>query len=77
MKASLFYRIAFVLLILFAVGHTLGFCQVDPRWGPDSAVALDTLRRPGIQSKLLGFLYWIRVLRDYPFVFCDHRFLAT
>jgi hypothetical protein len=36
---------------------------------PDSAVALDTLRRPGIQSKLLGFLYWIRVLRDYPIAF--------
>lgn len=33
MKASLLYR---VLLILFAVGDTLGFRQVDPKWGIDS-----------------------------------------
>lgn len=30
MKASLFYRIAAVLLQLFAVGHALGFRQSDP-----------------------------------------------
>jgi hypothetical protein len=33
MKASTFYRIAAVLLLLFAVGHTLGFRQSDPKWG--------------------------------------------
>ena len=33
MKASRFYRIAAVLLLLFAVGHTLGFRQSDPTWG--------------------------------------------
>ena len=33
MKPSLLYRIASILLVLFAVGHTLGFRQVDPRWG--------------------------------------------
>lgn len=33
MKASLFYRIAAVLLLLFTVAHTLGFQQVDPAWG--------------------------------------------
>ena len=32
MKASLFYRIAAVLLVLFAVAHTLGFSQSDPAW---------------------------------------------
>jgi hypothetical protein len=32
MKASLFYRIAAVLLLLFAIGHTLGFRQSDPAW---------------------------------------------
>ena len=32
MKASLFYRIAAVLLALFAVAHTLGFRQSDPAW---------------------------------------------
>lgn len=32
MKASLFYRIAAVLLVLFAIAHTLGFRQSDPAW---------------------------------------------
>jgi hypothetical protein len=36
MKASVFYRIATVLLLLFAVGHTLGFRQSDPQWGVDA-----------------------------------------
>ena len=39
MKASLFYRIAAVLLLLFAVGHTLGFRQSDPTWGVDTLLA--------------------------------------
>src|SRR5438046_10533862 len=39
MKASLLYRIASVLLILFAIGHTLGFRRVDPRWRLDSIIA--------------------------------------
>jgi hypothetical protein len=39
MKASLFYRIASVLLLLFAAGHHLGFRRVDPRWGVDSIIA--------------------------------------
>jgi hypothetical protein len=38
MKASLFYRVAAVLLLLFAVGHTLGFRQSDPQWGVDALV---------------------------------------
>jgi hypothetical protein len=36
MKASVFYRIAAVLLVLFAAGHTLGFRQSDPAWGVDA-----------------------------------------
>src|ERR1051325_3968155 len=39
MKASTFYRIAAVLLLLFAVGHTLGFRQSDPTWGVDALVS--------------------------------------
>src|SRR5664279_5092549 len=35
MNASVFYRISAVLLLLFAVGHTLGFRQTDPAWGVD------------------------------------------
>lgn len=38
MKASVFYRIAAVLLLLFAVAHTLGFRQSDPQWGVDTLV---------------------------------------
>jgi len=36
MRASMLYRIAAVLLLLFAAGHTLGFRQSDPTWGVDS-----------------------------------------
>ena len=36
MRASLFYRIAAVLLLLLSVGHTLGFRQSDPTWGVDA-----------------------------------------
>lgn len=36
MKAPLFYRIAAVLLLLFAVAHTLGFRQSDPKWGVEA-----------------------------------------
>jgi hypothetical protein len=35
MKASVFYRIAAVLLLLFDVGHTSGFPWSDPKWGVD------------------------------------------
>lgn len=36
MKASMFYRIAAVLMLLFAVMHIYGFRQSDPRWGVDA-----------------------------------------
>jgi len=36
LKASTFYRIAAVLILLFAIGHTVGFLQSDPKWGVDS-----------------------------------------
>jgi hypothetical protein len=38
-KLSLLYRITSVLLVLFAVGHTLGFRSVDPTWGVDSVIS--------------------------------------
>ncbi|GAC1411671.1 MAG: hypothetical protein NVSMB53_07650 [Gemmatimonadaceae bacterium] len=38
MSASLLYRISSGLLVLFALGHTIGFRRVDPRWGADSVV---------------------------------------
>ena len=39
MKAPVLYRIAAVLLVLFAAGHTLGFRQSDPAWGIDPLLA--------------------------------------
>jgi len=39
MRSSLLYRIAAVLLLLFAVGHTLGFRESDPTWGVDALLA--------------------------------------
>ena len=38
LKASVLYRIAAVLLLLFAAGHTIGFRQSDPSWGVDAIV---------------------------------------
>ena len=38
MKASWLYRISSILLVLFAIGHTVGFLQVDPKWGVDTLV---------------------------------------
>lgn len=39
MKASTLYRISAVLLLLFAVGHTAGFRQTDPKWQVDALLA--------------------------------------
>jgi len=39
MKTSVFYRIAAVLLVLFAIGHTLGFRQNNPEWGASSVIS--------------------------------------
>ena len=56
MKASTFYRIAAVLLLLFAAGHTLGFRQSDPTWGVDGL--LGSMR--SIHFDVQGFnrTYW-------------------
>jgi hypothetical protein len=56
MKASTLYRIAAVLLLLFALGHTLGFRQSDPTWGVDAM--LGSMR--SIHFEIQGFnrSYW-------------------
>lgn len=56
MKASTCYRIAAVLLLLFAIGHTLGFRQSDPSWGADAM--LGSMR--SIHFDVQGFSrsYW-------------------
>ncbi len=56
MKAFIFYRIAAVLLLLFAAGHTFGFRQSDPVWGVDAL--LSSMR--SIHFDVQGFnrTYW-------------------
>jgi hypothetical protein len=56
MKASALYRIAAVLLVLFAAGHTIGFRQSDPAWGADAL--LSSMR--SIHFDMQGFdrTYW-------------------
>ena len=56
MKAPLLYRIAAVLLLLFAAGHTLGFSQSDPSWKIDTVVG--SMR--SIHFDIQGFsrTYW-------------------
>ena len=56
MRASIFYRIAAVLLLLFALGHTFGFRQSDPSWGVDAL--LGSMR--SIHFDVQGFnrTYW-------------------
>ena len=45
MKPALLYRVASGLLLLFALGHTIGYRRVDPRWGVDAAIgALKEIR---------------------------------
>ena len=54
MKASLLYRIAAVLLLLFDAGHTSGFPWSDPKW----AVDLGSMR--STHFYIMGFsrTYW-------------------
>ena len=56
MNAQILYRISSVLLLLFAVAHTLGFQQSDPTWGVDALLA--SMR--SIHFDLQGFsrTYW-------------------
>ncbi len=56
MRASMFYRSAAILLLLFALGHTLGFRQSDPGWGVDALLA--SMR--SIHFEVQGFnrTYW-------------------
>ena len=56
MKASMFYRIAAVLLLLFAVGHTLGFPQSDPKWGVDAL--LGSMREIHFDVQGFNRTYW-------------------
>jgi hypothetical protein len=56
MNARVFYRIAAVLLLLFAMGHTLGFRQSDPRWGADAL--LGSMRSLHFDVQGFNRTYW-------------------
>ena len=56
MKASLLYRVGSGLLLLFAIGHTMGFRRVDPRWGVDSLIS--ALRSTQFEVQGLRRAYW-------------------
>jgi len=55
-RASTFYRIAAVLLLLFDVGHTLGFRQSDPEWGVDTLLA--SMRSTHFNVQGFNRTYW-------------------
>jgi hypothetical protein len=56
MKASVFYRIASVLLLLFAAGHTFGFRQNIPEWGADAVLGL--MRSVHFDAQGFTRTYW-------------------
>ena len=62
MKASVFYRIASVLLLLFAAGHTFGFRQSDPQWGVDAL--LNSMRSTHFNVQGFNRTYWDFFLGD-------------
>jgi hypothetical protein len=56
MKASMFYRIAAVLLLFFAGGHTISFRQSDPIWGIDAL--LSSMRSVHFDVQGFNRTYW-------------------
>ena len=56
MSPSLLYRIASVLLVLFGLGHQLGFRRVDPRWGVDATIG--ALKATQFQVQGMTRTYW-------------------
>jgi len=56
MSPALLYRIASVLLVLFAAGHTLGFRRVDPQWGLDATIG--ALKATQFQVQGFTRSYW-------------------
>lgn len=61
MKATLFYRIAAVLFILFAFGHTFGFLSFRPS-SPDGQAVLESMNRVHFVESGHAFSYgdWYR-----------------
>ena len=56
MKASILFRIVAVFLVLFAVGHTLGFRQNNPEWGVGSVI--DLMQSVHFNAQGFNRTYW-------------------
>src|ERR1700692_663746 len=55
-KAPILYRIASVLLLFFAAGHTFGFRQNNPEWGADAVLGL--MRSIRFDAQGFSRSYW-------------------
>jgi hypothetical protein len=55
-KAPILYRIASILLLLFAAGHTFGFRQNNPDWGADAV--LSSMRSIRFDAQGFSRTYW-------------------
>ena len=56
MKVKVLYRIASVLLLLFAAGHTFGFRQNNPEWRADAVIGL--MRTVHFDAQGFTRTYW-------------------
>ncbi len=56
MKATLLYRIASVLFIVFALGHTIGFLKFKPS-SPEGLAVLDAMNNTHFQSRGVTHTY--------------------
>ncbi len=56
MKGSILYRIASVLIVIFAAGHTVGFRKSDPQWRVDALLA--SMRSIHFQTQGFDRTYW-------------------
>lgn len=56
MKASVFYRTASVLLLIFDLGHTYGFRQHDPKWGVETLLSM--MQSIHFQAQGFSRSYW-------------------
>src|SRR3954469_8063089 len=55
-SAAILYRVGAVLLLLFAIGHQLGFRQVEPQWGV--AAYIDGLKSTTFEVQGARRNYW-------------------
>jgi hypothetical protein len=56
MKPSVLYRVASAVLLLFTIGHTLGFQQADPAWG--AGAVLESMRSTPLTIQGFTRTYW-------------------